>query len=273
MKNVLVIGGSSGIGAAIVDELLEQDYRVTATFRSHEISLDHPNLFKQRFDVLEDDPSSIQMDEVDAIVYAPGSIDLKPFNRFEVSDLQSDLQLNALAAFNVINIVIAFLICVLGFVRFKILNGNLYRNIEWPVIILLAAMVPIGQALQSTGITQQIAVELAAYTGSLSLPWILLIVLVFTMLVSDILNNAATAIIMAPIAVELAIQLQAPLDAFLMAVAIGASCAFLSPIGHQCNTLVMAPGKYKFSDYWRIGLPLELIIAIISIPMIMFIWG
>ena len=102
MKNVLVIGGSSGIGAAIVDELLEQDYRVTATFRSHEISLDHPNLFKQRFDVLEDDPSSIQMDEVDAIVYAPGSIDLKPFNRFEVSDLQSDLQLNALAAFNVI---------------------------------------------------------------------------------------------------------------------------------------------------------------------------
>lgn len=102
MKNVLVIGGSSGIGAAIVDVLLEQDYRVTATFRSHEISLDHPNLVKQRFDVLEDDPSSIQMDEVDAIVYAPGSIDLKPFNRFEVSDLQSDLQLNALAAFNVI---------------------------------------------------------------------------------------------------------------------------------------------------------------------------
>ena len=102
MKNVLVIGGSSGIGAAIVDELLEQDYRVTATFRSHEISLDHPNLFKQRFDVLEDDPGLIQMNEVDAIVYAPGSIDLKPFNRFEVSDLQSDLQLNALAAFNVI---------------------------------------------------------------------------------------------------------------------------------------------------------------------------
>lgn len=102
MKNVLVIGGSSGIGAAIVDELLEQDYRVTATFRSHEISLDHPNLFKQRFDVLEDDPGLIQMNEVDAIVYAPGSIDLKPFNRFEVSDIQSDLQLNALAAFNVI---------------------------------------------------------------------------------------------------------------------------------------------------------------------------
>jgi NAD(P)-dependent dehydrogenase (short-subunit alcohol dehydrogenase family) len=102
MKNVLVIGGSSGIGAALVDELLEHDYRVTATFRSHEISIDHPNLVKQRFDVLEDDPGSIQMDEVDAIVYAPGSIDLKPFNRFEVSDLQSDLQLNALAAFNVI---------------------------------------------------------------------------------------------------------------------------------------------------------------------------
>lgn len=178
-----------------------------------------------------------------------------------------------LAAFNIINIVIAFLICVLGFVRLKILNGNLYKNIEWPVIILLAAIIPIGNALQETGITQFIAMELATLSSVLSLPWILLIVLVFTMLVSDVLNNAATAIIMAPIAVELAIQLQAPLDVFLMAVAIGASCAFLSPIGHQCNTLVMAPGRYRFTDYWRIGLPLEIIIAVVSIPMILYVWG
>ena len=165
------------------------------------------------------------------------------------------------------------LICVLGFVRLKILNGNLYKNIEWPVIILLAAIIPIGNALQETGITQFIAMELATLSSVLSLPWILLIVLVFTMLVSDVLNNAATAIIMAPIAAELAIQLQAPLDVFLMAVAIGASCAFLSPIGHQCNTLVMAPGRYRFTDYWRIGLPLEIIIAVVSIPMILYFWG
>jgi len=179
----------------------------------------------------------------------------------------------ALAAFNVIDIVIAFLICVLGFLRMKVLNGNLYRGIDWPVIVLLAAIIPIGQALQDTGLTQMAGSYLALAAEHISLPWIILLILVFTMLVSDVLNNVATAIIMAPIAAELAVQLNVGVDPFLMAVAIGASCAFLSPIGHQCNTLVMAPGRYKFGDYWKLGLPLEILIAAVSVPMILYIWG
>ena len=89
------------------------------------------------------------------------------------------------------------------------------------------------------------------------------------MFVSDLINNAATAVIMAPVSIQVAEQLQYPVEPFLMAVAVGASCAFLSPIGHQCNTLVMGPGNYRFSDYWKLGLPLEILIVCISIPVIM----
>lgn len=177
-----------------------------------------------------------------------------------------------LAAFNVINIVIAFLLCVLAFIGVKVLNGNLYRSIEWPVIVMLAAMIPIGQALETTGISNNIAMFISGYAGALPVYMIILLILVVTMFVSDIINNAATAIIMAPIAANIASQLGAPIEPFLMAVAVGASCAFLSPIGHQCNTLVMAPGGYKFGDYWRLGLPLEIVIAAISVPMIMYVW-
>tara|TARA_A100001015_G_C15036428_1_gene736521 strand:+ start:213 stop:1982 length:1770 start_codon:yes stop_codon:yes gene_type:complete len=177
-----------------------------------------------------------------------------------------------LAAFNVINIVIAFLLCVLAFIGVRVLNGNLYRSIEWPVIVMLAAMIPIGQALETTGISNNIAMFISGYTEALPIYMIILLILVVTMFVSDIINNAATAIIMAPIAANIASQLGAPVEPFLMAVAVGASCAFLSPIGHQCNTLVMAPGGYKFGDYWRLGLPLEIVIVAISVPMIMYVW-
>ena len=178
----------------------------------------------------------------------------------------------ALTAFNVMNIVVAFLLCVIAFISIKVLNGNLYRNIEWPVVVMLAAMIPVGQALETSGISLNIANFISTSTHGIDLPWLILMILVITMFVSDIVNNAATAVIMAPIAANLALQVGQPVEPFLMAVAVGASCAFLSPIGHQCNTLVMAPGKYKFGDYWRLGLPLECVIVLISIPMILFVW-
>ena len=177
-----------------------------------------------------------------------------------------------LTAFNVVDIVVAFLLCVIAFISIKVLNGNLYRNIEWPVVVMLAAMIPVGQALETSGISLNIANFISSTTQGMDMPWLILMVLVITMFVSDIVNNAATAVIMAPIAANLAIQAGHPVDPFLMAVAVGASCAFLSPIGHQCNTLVMAPGNYKFGDYWRLGLPLECVIVTISIPMILFVW-
>ncbi len=147
-----------------------------------------------------------------------------------------------------------------------------YATIEWPVIVLLGAMIPLGDALQSTGGTQLIANSIVGLAGSIPTFAILGIVLVVTMTLSDLMNNAATAIVMAPISVAIAGSLGLNSDPFLMAVAIGASCAFLTPIGHQNNVLVMGPGGYKFGDYWRMGLPLEIIIVAISIPLIMFFW-
>ena len=96
--------------------------------------------------------------------------------------------------------------------------------------------------------------------------------MIVTMCLSDIINNAATALIMAPISVGIAMKMSVSIDPFLMAVAIGASCAFLTPIGHQCNALILGPGGYRFGDYWKLGLPLEILITVISIPTLLYFW-
>ena len=147
-----------------------------------------------------------------------------------------------------------------------------YDSINWPVIILLGAMIPIGGALETTGATDLITESILGIGDGISPIVVLTIVLIVTMTLSDIVNNAATAVIMAPIAFGLAERLQVNADAFLMAVAIGASCAFLTPIGHQNNTLILGPGGYRFGDYWRMGLPLEIIIVAVSVPMILWVW-
>ena len=175
--------------------------------------------------------------------------------------------------FNFLPIIVAFLLCVLAFASIKLLTGDsIYRHIDWPVVVLLAAMIPIGNTLTEYGITSSISSSLAQYSNVLNVVLILIILMVITMFLSDVINNAATAVIMAPIAANVAIETGQSVDAFLMCVAIGASCAFLSPIGHQCNTLVMGPGNYKFGDYWKLGLPLEILIICISIPIIVFFW-
>ena len=179
-----------------------------------------------------------------------------------------------LVIFNYVPIVVAFLICVIGFVSSKLLTGEgVYRHIDWPVVILLAAMIPIGNTLISYGITDSVSSYLAGLSSTVDYVWLVVLIMIITMFLSDIINNAATAVIMAPLAVSLAEKINQPIEPFLMSVAIGASCAFLSPIGHQCNTLVMAPGNYKFGDYWKVGLPLEILIILISVPAIIFYWG
>ena len=172
-----------------------------------------------------------------------------------------------------VNIIIAFLLCVLAYAANRLLGGDgIYRHIEWPVVVMLGAMIPIGGALTSSGLTLTTAGFITTYFSDLNVAWLLVIILVVTMFISDLINNAATAVIMAPLAMQVAVQMNHPIEPFLMAVAVGASCAFLSPIGHQCNTLVMGPGNYRFSDYWRLGLPLEILIVLISIPVIMITW-
>ena len=149
---------------------------------------------------------------------------------------------------------------------------NVYTSIDWSVIVLLGAMIPVGVALETSGGADLIASRVIEL-GEMMPPWAMLtIVLVITMFLSDIINNAATVVLMAPIAVGVANGLGYSIDPFLMAVAVGGSCAFLTPIGHQSNTLVMGPGGYKFSDYWRMGLPLEVIIVLVGIPMILWVW-
>lgn len=169
---------------------------------------------------------------------------------------------------------VALLAAVAAMVLLDIISVNdLYDAIDWPVIILLGGMIPVGAALQSTGAADLLALSIAGLAGSLP-AWVLLaLVLIVTMTLSDIMNNAATAVVMAPISVGIAISIGASTDAFLMAVAVGASCAFLTPIGHQCNTLVLGPGGYRFNDYWRMGLPLEILIVILSVPLILWIWS
>lgn len=149
---------------------------------------------------------------------------------------------------------------------------ELYDSIEWPVIILLASLLPIGAALESSGATTLVAWQVVKLAHGASPVFVLLAVMVVTMTLSDLLNNAATAVIAAPLAMDIAARLNASPDAFLMGVAISSSCAFLTPIGHKNNTLIMGPGGYKFGDYWRMGLPLEILILVVALPMIMLVW-
>ena len=147
-----------------------------------------------------------------------------------------------------------------------------YRAIDGSLLVLLAALIPISAAIEKTGGAALIAGPLAALLGPLPPYMAVAALIVFAMAVTPFLNNAATVLIMAPIAAAVATDLKVQPDAYLMAVAIGAACDFLTPIGHQCNTLVMGPGGYRFGDYWRLGLPLSILVVLVATPLIMMVW-
>ena len=149
---------------------------------------------------------------------------------------------------------------------------DVYNSVEWPVIVLLGSMIPIGAALQSTGSTTLIAESIVNLASGYSPVLVLTLLIVVTMTLSDVMNNTATAVIAAPIAIEISTLLNVNPDPFLMGVAVAASCAFLTPIGHKNNTLILGPGGYRFGDYWRMGLPLEIIIIAVSVPAITTFW-
>lgn len=178
-----------------------------------------------------------------------------------------------LSAVGLIPVQIAFVAAVVlmvmaGFVSLR----EAYDSIDWPIIVLLGAMIPVGEALETTGGAQRIADLLLRIGDQVPASTMLIIVLVFTMFLSDIVNNAAAVVLTAPIGISVAQGLGVSADPFLLAIAIGASCAFLTPIGHQSNTLVMGPGGYKFGDYWRMGLLLEIIVVLVAIPLLLFFW-
>ena len=179
----------------------------------------------------------------------------------------------AVAAFGLLPIYISFGIAIVLLVVTNALpTREIYEGIDWPVIVLLGALIPLGQALDATGGTKLVADLVLSTAGALPAWAILAVVMVVTMTLSDLLNNAATAVVMAPIGVRIAEGLGTNSDPFLMAVAVAASCAFLTPIGHQNNALIMGPGRLRFGDYWPLGLPLEGIVILVSLPVILWVW-
>ena len=179
----------------------------------------------------------------------------------------------AAASFGLIYLPIALGLVVVAYVLTKIVPlSELYTHIEWPVIVLLGSMIPLGAALEASGGTELISGKLIGWTDGLPAWVILTVLMIVTMTLSDVLNNTATTIVAAPVGIQMAQTLDVSPDPFLMAVAVAASSAFLTPIGHKNNTLILGPGGYSFGDYWRIGLPLEIIVVAVSIPAILVFW-
>ena len=174
---------------------------------------------------------------------------------------------------NVVPIAIAFFTAAVALVVTRSLTlREAYETIEWPILILLAALIPVSEAVRTTGATDLIAGWLHVAAASVPPMAAMALMLVAAMAVTPFLNNAATVLMVAPIAAGLASRLGLNPDPFLMAVAVGAACDFLTPFGHQCNTLVMGPGGYRFGDYWKLGLPLSILVVVAGVPLIAAVW-
>ena len=177
------------------------------------------------------------------------------------------------ASLGLLYLPIALGLVVVAYVLVRIVPlSELYDHINWPVVVLLGSMIPLGAALESSGGTELISNVLVNLTAGLPAWAVLTGLMIVTMTLSDVLNNTATTIVAAPVGIQMAQSLGVSPDPFLMAVAVAASSAFLTPIGHKNNTLILGPGGYDFGDYWRMGLPLEIIIVAVSIPAILVFW-
>jgi di/tricarboxylate transporter len=179
----------------------------------------------------------------------------------------------AAVAIKLAPVAVAFFGAALALLLTKSLSlRDAYESVEWPILILLGALIPVSEAVRTTGATDLIAGWLSVAANALPPLGALGLILVVAMAVTPFLNNAATVLVMAPVAASLAQKLGLRPDPFLMAVAVGAACDFLTPFGHQCNTLVMGPGGYRFSDYCKLGLPLSILVVAAGIPLIAMVW-
>lgn len=177
------------------------------------------------------------------------------------------------AAFGLLPAAVSFAMGVIAsMITSTVPPRTVYQAIDWPVVVLLAALIPVAGVMDSTGLADVIAQGLIGSVAMGNAVLALAAILIVTMFLSDLMNNAATAAVMCPVAIGVALALGVNPDAFLMAVAIGASCAFLTPIGHQNNTLILGPGGFRFGDYWRLGLPLEALVVAVSLPLLLVVW-
>lgn len=217
-----------------------------------------------------------------SIAAASGWLGVLPLENRRLEVLQRTKALLAIAIFaaaialsvlGITSLAIGLGLCVVAYLLLGIIGGrDFYALIEWKVIVLLACLIPVAAALEKTGGSQLIADLIVTQTVNLP-PWgVLAVLMIITMTLSDFLNNVATALIAAPIGVSVAHSIGASPDPFLMGVAVAASCAFLTPIGHKNNTIIMGPGNYHFGDYWRMGLMLEVLVIVVAVPMIAWVW-
>lgn len=168
---------------------------------------------------------------------------------------------------------VALAIAVAGYAATKLVPAReFYEQVDWPVVVMLACLLPLGAAFDKLGGTALMAGAILQLTQGQSPVVTLVLLMAITMLLSDVLNNVANIVIAAPLAIELAQKLSVNPDTFLMGAVIATSCSFLTPIGHQNNTLVMGPGGYRFSDYWRLGLPLEIVVLFVAVPMLLMVF-
>lgn len=211
-----------------------------------------------------------------------GLLDLLPINEVSIASFRPIQAALAIALFaaaigvataGLLSFTVAIAIAVAAYAALGLVPAReFYTQIEWPVIVMLACLLPIGAAFDQVGGTALVAKTIVRLTESYAPVVALVALMVVTTTLSDVLNNVATMVIVGPIAIDLGLRLHANPDTFLMGVAVAASCAFLTPIGHKNNTLIMGPGGFRFSDYWRMGLPLELVVPVAAVPALVFSW-
>ncbi|MES2564387.1 MAG: SLC13 family permease, partial [Pseudomonadota bacterium] len=243
------------------------DKRITQRLRSLRFKAGDVIVLQGRFDILPDTLKALGI-----LPLAARDVGLGRGRHRWVPVLILAVAISAVA-FNVVPIAIAFFTAAVALVVTRSLTlREAYETIEWPILILLAALIPVSEAVRTTGATDLIAGWLHIVAGGVPPMAAMGLMLVAAMAVTPFLNNAATVLMVAPIAAGLAGRLGLNPDPFLMAVAVGAACDFLTPFGHQCNTLVMGPGGYRFGDYWKLGLPLSILVVAAGVPLIAAVW-
>ncbi|HEX2113526.1 MAG TPA: SLC13 family permease, partial [Alphaproteobacteria bacterium] len=275
----VVTSDSPMVGRSLAEIRLRQRYQVNVLALSRRRSRMRTRLRRVRFqpgDVIvlqgQEDSLSEAFVELGLLPLAARNVQLGERRRAFVPVAILAVAMIAIAV-DVVPATIGFFGAATLLVLFRAVSlRELYETVEWPIIVLLGCLIPVSDAIRTTGGTELIAGWLSHIGQLLPAYGALTMVMVAAMLVTPFLNNAATVLVMGPVAASLAVQLGLGVDAFLMAVAIGAACDFLTPIGHQCNTLVMGPGGYSFTDYWRLGLPLSFIVVLVGVPLIMLFW-
>ncbi|WP_287366142.1 SLC13 family permease [Thauera sp.] len=279
LMELAVLPGSPLSGRSATDIMLRTRYGINLLALSREGQRSMKRLRRiaiQSGDLLllQGPPESISEFAADAACVPLAARELYIPDRRKAWEAASIMTLSiAVAALGLLPAAVAFAIGVLASMALRTVPPRaVYEAIDWPIIVLLACLIPVASAMETTGTADLIARTLMDNVAQGHAVAGLVVILVITMFLSDVMNNAATAAVMCPIAIGTASALGVNPDSFLMAVAIGASCAFLTPIGHQNNTLILGPGGFRFGDYWKLGLPLEIVVAAVAIPMLLWAW-